>query len=486
MNLIPGVHVSVPDVITKQLAFNRVDGQRKVRVSSNFLTLMGFNPGSDIKVEPNGLLQGFTVTPSSGDEKTHQVYQRRYRPNGRSNNPLEAVVEFSGQGLIDSCFPSFTERFHVEMRHGRLEFSPVANRAFSIAGKFRKCDPFRAFVALSGGVDVLSLNQAGWATDIILEHRPMEARDRAAGRNLTEVHALNTLVNGAPRILINEDVHQLDLIKLAALLEECPPIGLAHYSLGCDDHSTVKSKRDKERALEDLSTMIDMVYPALKQIEVVQPAVVLIENVPNFKTSGAGTMMATSLRRMGYCVTDMVLNGLDYGGLQSRERYYLVASVFPGYVPPHPQLRLSNSLWSIVEKHLPQCLDVTNLNSIKARAVTTRTMPAYITRNSFHCPTILKSQDRGIKDAVYIFDQGRVYKPTVELVQELMSIPASFDVSWMAKEQATETLGQSVDFALHTAVLTSVKEHVTINCTNHTLIKYCPRRVDATHASLKP
>jgi hypothetical protein len=37
---------------------------------------------------------------------------------------------------------------------------------------------------------------------------------------------------------------------------------------------------------------------------------------------------------------------------------------------------------------------------------------------------------------VYIQDGGRIYKPSVDLVQELMSIPDSFDVSWMAKEQA--------------------------------------------------
>nr|WP_319003968.1 DNA cytosine methyltransferase [Enterobacter cloacae] len=114
------------------------------------------------------------------------------------------------------------------------------------------------------------------------------------------------------------------------MLAECPPIGLAHYSLGCDDHSNAKSPRDKERSLEDLSTMLDMVYPALKQIEVVNPAVVLVENVPNFKASGAGAMMGTTLRRMGYFLTEMVLNGLDFGAYQGRERYYMVASVFLG------------------------------------------------------------------------------------------------------------------------------------------------------------
>ncbi|EGN9902518.1 DNA cytosine methyltransferase, partial [Salmonella enterica] len=418
-----------PSVVTKQLAFNRVGDKRKVRVSSNFLDVMGFKPGMGIAVEPGEGMGGFSVIPATDELQTHQVYQRRYQPKSRSNNPLETVIEFSGQGLIDKCFPRYTERFHVEMRKGRVVFTPVANRAFAIADRFRKTSPFRAFVALTGGVDIHVMESLGWKAEIVLEHRPVEARDRASGRNLSEVHALNTLVNSSPRILLNEDIHHLELDRLGALLAECPPIGLAHYSLGCDDHSNAKSPRDKERSLEDLSTMLDMVYPALKQIEVVNPAVVLVENVPNFKASGAGAMMGTTLRRMGYFLTEMVLNGLDFGAYQGRERYYMVASVFPGFVPPKPEQRAGGRLWPVIEKHLGDCADVTALKSIQARESTSRRMPAFLTRESTSCPTILKSQDRGVKDAVYIQDGGRIYKPSVDLVQELMSIPDSFDIS---------------------------------------------------------
>ncbi|ELA6349043.1 DNA cytosine methyltransferase, partial [Salmonella enterica] len=105
-----------PSVVTKQLAFNRVGDKRKVRVSSNFLDVMGFKPGMGIAVEPGEGMGGFSVIPATDELQTHQVYQRRYQPKSRSNNPLETVIEFSGQGLIDKCFPRYTERFHVEMR----------------------------------------------------------------------------------------------------------------------------------------------------------------------------------------------------------------------------------------------------------------------------------------------------------------------------------------------------------------------------------
>ncbi|MDF5570668.1 DNA cytosine methyltransferase, partial [Vibrio parahaemolyticus] len=67
---------------------------------------------------------------------------------------------------------------------------------------------------------------------------------------------------------------------------------------------------------------------------------------------------------------------------------------------------------------------------------------------------------------------GRIYKPSVDLVQELMSIPDSFDISWMAKEQATETLGQSVDYRLHSAVMAAVRDHLNVNCGRHTVVQH--------------
>ncbi|MFS7543156.1 DNA cytosine methyltransferase [Klebsiella pneumoniae] len=137
--------------------------------------------------------------------------------------------------------------------------------------------------------------------------------------------ALNTLVNSSPRILLNEDIHHLELDRLGALLVECPPIGLKIWPITCWGVMTTQTPKvqgTKKLPLEDLSTMLDMVYPPFKQIEVVNPAVVLVENVPNFKIPGAGAMMGTTLRRMGYFLTEMVLNGLDFGAYQGRERYY--------------------------------------------------------------------------------------------------------------------------------------------------------------------
>lgn len=165
-----GFHV--PSVITKQLKMNSVqDGRRRIRISSNFIRLMGFEPGQRIEAVPS-IAGGFDVRPA--EQGSAKVHQRTYN-RARSNNPCESVIEFASSSLINSSFPPTTERFHVTMRQGQLRVRPIPNRVFSITRRF------------TGGVDIHCLSQAGFKSDVVLEYRPPEARDVAAGRSFGRV-----------------------------------------------------------------------------------------------------------------------------------------------------------------------------------------------------------------------------------------------------------------------------------------------------------
>ncbi|KXS55117.1 MAG: DNA methyltransferase [Marinobacter sp. T13-3] len=449
---------SVPHVVTKQLKMNEASGRKKVRISSNFIQMMGFEPGQRIVAVPS-IAGGFDIRPSeTGPQKVHT---RRYNRQ-RSNNPLESLIELSSTQLINSTFPPGTERFHTKMTRNQIQVRPIPNRAFNIAKRFKGVDPYRALVAMTGGVDIHCLERAGFKSDVVIEYRPQERRDINAGRNLEEVHALNTTRNGAPKLLINEDIYQINPDQLKQLCAGHDLLSLGVFSIQCDDFSNIKSNTQKARSVQDQSTSIDMVYPVLRNIEVMQYPVTMIENVRGFQDHAAGTILKSMLGRMGYRCHEMVLDARDYGGIQSRTRYYLVATIFPGFEPPQPQARPTNSIWPIIEKHLADCRDVTDTGYIKARARSHRTSRP-LTRESTYTPTIVKSQARGIKDGVYIEDGGRVYAPSEGLIQELMSIPDDFDVSWMAQEQAIETLGQSIDYKLHHAVAEAVRQHIELN-----------------------
>lgn len=448
-----------PEVVTKQLKMNAVGDRHKVRLSSNFLPLMGFMPDSRMTVRElkDG---GFRV--SSDPNGDHKVHLRRYR-RGRSNNPLEAVVEFASQKLIGQTFPPGTERFQIQMRQNQLLFKPLPNRAFNIRQRFSGKNPLKTLVALTGGIDIHCLEQLGFTTEMVVEHRPEEARDRSQGRSLQEVHALSALRNGRPRVLVNEDIYQLDPAVLRQLMDEGDPISVAHFSVGCDDFSNLKSASLKKRSVDDMTTMVDMIHPVLNQISALEAPVVTIENVRGFQSSGAGTILQSMLRRWGYHLTPMVLNARDYGGIQNRERFYLVASLFPGFTPPAPEERNSESIWHIIKSHLHECRDVSESKTVQNRGKVGRNVPPLLTPDSTYCPTITKSQGRGVRDAVYIEHEGRILAPSEGLLKKLMSIPENLDLGWMAQEQAIETLGQSLDYAMHHRLMEAVKTHVEAN-----------------------
>ena len=65
----------------------------------------------------------------------------------------------------------------------------------------------------------------------------------------------------------------------------------------------------------------------LKIVEAIRPAMVLIEEVPNFGNSAMSAMAKYVLTSMGYKVSEQLLSGSDFGSLTKRKRYVMVASI---------------------------------------------------------------------------------------------------------------------------------------------------------------
>jgi len=461
--------LNTPEVVTKNLKLNVVKGKRKARLSTNFLAALGYTHGERLQVVPTGYNKGFKVVRDMFGE--HQVYQRAYKAGVRSNRPSESVIEFGGQSLMDHAFAKHIQRFHVEMRRDFIQFSPLVNKSFNIHNKFKNVkNPLNSAFVCSAGVDALCAESLGWNTELLLEYRPVEKRDLNRKNDLTEVNALSALANVSPRVILNEDLHMVDMENVERLLDEGPAIGMLHMSLGCDDFSQAKNESDKQRAIDNGDTMIDMIVPAIEMVDAVKPAVVVIENVPNFKT--VAKVVRAQLTRKGYFCHEATMDARDYGGVQSRKRYHLVASIYPNFAFPNPTPRNERSIWPLIEPHLNECRDVTNNKTIRERATCKRNLPPYVTKESIHCPTWLKSQPKMVRDAVYFEHEGRVLFPSIESMKALMSIPQSFNTDLLSKDVSMEVLGQSIDYAMHHRLLESITEHLQQNVGSHTIAQY--------------
>lgn len=453
----------VPDVITKELGIVRTGGARKIRLSTNFLPLMGFEAGRRHSVEVLPHLEGIRIAfDTDGPQK---VYSRQYK--SRRNNPFETLIEVGSQSVLDAALPGYTERLHFTMRHGEIFVRPLANRTFSIRRRLAKeADPFNAMVAMTGGIDVRCLMDTGFRIRAVLEFRPQELRDM---RDLSETGVLTVLANSRPQYVFNEDISTVDWRRVATTMEGAPQFGVAHISLQCDDYSTAKARSLKLRSEEDLSTSRDLVYDALRMIETINPAVAVIEQVRGFSNSEEGRLLRIKLRKWGYFLSEAVLKGTDFGGLTGRERFYTVASVFPGFEMPRVAGGNPSALWSQIEPYLDGCRDVSNTKALIAGLETGRAR--MITKDSLFSKVILKSQARGAKDSLRIeTPDGRYLMPSLELLQHLQGIPKDFDFSSVSGEQCTEQIGQSIEYPMHEAVCRAVHRHIAENVGNHTVV----------------
>jgi DNA (cytosine-5)-methyltransferase 1 len=450
----------IPKQATKSLKLQTFGGdKKKLVVSTNWLPLFGFTKEAFTKEELIGKNKGLRISlVGPSEEGAKKVYTRTYK--SRRNNPHETLLDIRKQSLIQEAFPENCTKVQVVFKYGEILILPVSNKKLEAIEKFKKADDkYSTFLALSSGVDGVSLTRNGFSISTLLEYRPNEKRDK---NDLSETGALNALSNFGVGTLINEDIMDLDLEKLCELTQKSNHT-FAHFSPQCDDFSNLKAKSLKEASMEDGSTTIDMVYDVLKIIEAFMFPTLLIENVTGFfENSDAGRILQARLKRFGYEVHYDQYDARDYGGHTSRVRGFLFASLLgTEFKKPSKVERNCTAIWEeFIEPKIAsgQLRNVSHSVSLQKGIKSKRVR--LITRDSLYSSTFAKSQSRCAKDSVYIYDEqkGEYYFPTTGLMAELMGIEMDFNA--VGDTIASEIVGQSLCVNTHRSILNSVKEHI--------------------------
>lgn len=142
-----------------------------------------------------------------------------------------------------------------------------------------------------------------------------------------------------------------------------------------------------------------------------------------------------------------------------RKRFYMVASVFPGFEFPEPQEMSTTPLWNEIQPFLAACRDVSDSKSLADGLTGGRAR--LITPTSTHSPTILKSQMRGAKDSVFIAMPDGTYRfPSNELLQFLNGIPADMPFGRQSKDIESEIIGQSISYGMHHQLCEAIGRHL--------------------------
>lgn len=458
------ISVNIPDVATKQLQIQTLGDKRRVTLSSNWLMVFGFD-GKRVIEESLGKNKGIRVRIASEEEiaagKSKKVYERTY--NGRSANPLnpvakrkERLVQIASQTLINESLGDSTH-VHITFKYGVLTFLPVTEQQFHELKELDPKEQISTLVGMTGGVDCHVLEKSGFRIDTVIEYRPEEKRDTT---DYTEMTSISTLINSKPRVLINEDIYKLDQNRLADIVGNAP-ISVGHFSIQCDDFSTLKTLKDKKKSVVELSSTLDMFIPMLSVLDCLKIPVLVIENVPGFMSSPINDVLQLQLMRRGYNVHQQVFDAREHGGLTSRKRMYLVATMLESeFSFPEPKPYSRNVWEEVILPNLSLIMekDVTENKVVKDSIKMERAR--VISASKPYAPTLTKAQGQDTKDAVVVEHEGRIYRLPVSVQEELNCIPETFNLDWAPVDKAAQIIGQSICCSLHEDIMTSVKNHI--------------------------
>lgn len=109
------------------------------------------------------------------------------------------------------------------------------------------------------------------------------------------------------------------------LMAQLPKLELLEVGIPCSGAGRAGRAKRGLSKMEDHPEVGHLVFAALMILSKVQPAVVLIENVPLYAETGSAMILRHQLRDMGYECHEALLEGRDFGSLESRVRWCMVA-----------------------------------------------------------------------------------------------------------------------------------------------------------------
>lgn len=443
-------HPPVRDVWVKEISEKRgapyiyFDGQQALRT--------GFAPGQKFSVDVGA--DRITLTLNEDGSRTVSARERKDR--------VYPVIDLNSKELA-TIFDGMTS-IRVVVTPGKIYLVPMASevkkreRLNRLAGKLASKEPL-AMGSLSHGGGILThaihqgLLNGGFQADLSFANeiredllmQAMEANETWTGQ---------TMAVGMPM----QEAAQDDW-----LLAQLPKLDILEMGLPCSGASRAgKSKRGLTK-MEDHPDVGHLVFAALVILNKTQPAVVLLENVPEYADSASAQILRLQLRDMGYTTHEAVLEGKDFGCLENRVRWCMVATTHGmsfDFENLAPQVRIVKRLVSALDPEVgPEDSRWSRLQYLKDKEVRDKAAGKgfsmqTVTPESTSVPTIRKGYHKGGSTDPYLehpTDPDLLRKFTAGEHAAIKEVPAHL-IRGLSETTAHELLGQGIVYAPFLAV----------------------------------
>lgn len=289
-------------------------GAPRVWLEGTQASRAGFSPGQRYDVE----VQGQMVVLQANTDGSRVVSGKVI---GERNNP---VIDINSKALL-AIFDGMAA-IRVVVKQDQIFLMPLASevkkreRFVRLRDKLENGDPL-AIGSLSHGGGILShaihsgLEQSGVGSTLAFANEIREELlEHAAIHN--DAWSENTQILAAPMQELAFDSRGVASI---------PKVEIMEMGLPCSGASKAgKSKRGLEHP-EAHPHVGHLVVSALVIVSKANPCFVILENVPEYSQSASADILRNQLKDMGYNTHERILNGKEWGALENRNRWCMVA-----------------------------------------------------------------------------------------------------------------------------------------------------------------
>lgn len=332
------------DIWVKKIGSRR--GAPRVFLDGSQAARAGFSPGDKFDVEIDG--KRVVIVKNSDGSRTVVG-----RDRGEKSHP---VIDINSKELL-SMFDGM-DALRVVVAEDRVYLLPLASevkkveRFERLAGKIARGEPL-SMGSLSHGGGILShaihqgLTDAGMDANLMFANEIREDLvEHAIKQNDAWGDQTSAIVMGMQEVVQDDWV-----------MNSLPKLEILEMGLPCSGASRAGSTKRDLQMMEQHPEVGHLVFSALMILNKTQPAVVLLENVPQYAKTASAQILRLQLRDMGYNCHEAVLEGKDFGSLENRVRWCLVATtsgVDFDFERIKPTVRVVQNLQSILDETIAE------------------------------------------------------------------------------------------------------------------------------------
>ncbi len=117
-----------------------------------------------------------------------------------------------------------------------------------------------------------------------------------------------------------------ELVQDKLAMQELPVVDVLVTGIPCSGASISGKSKLGLNFAEDHPEVGHLVVPYLMLVGAFQPSVAVVECVTRYSQTASAQIMRQMFRDMGYTTQEVTLNAWDFGSLEARERWFLVAA----------------------------------------------------------------------------------------------------------------------------------------------------------------